>query len=88
MDTYSLLFENSNGVTREIAQISALDASGSRISDKDILSEAHRVINGFCAERNFKIWYARLWNNSGRTTFDVGSHTEFFHLSPAVNISN
>lgn len=27
----------------------------------------------------FKSYYTRVWYNEGRTHYDVGSHTEFFH---------
>lgn len=63
-----------NGCTiREIASVS---------SEK----EAYKIMNKFCEERGFKIYYVRQWTRedgklSGKyTIFDVGSHTEFFYM--------
>ena len=41
---------------------------------------AFAEIQKFCDERNFKIYYSRLWNT------DVGSHSEFFYIYPALNL--
>jgi hypothetical protein len=62
-----LYFENSQGIERLIAEVVNED-------------EAFKEINKFCEERNFKIYYVRSWMKDGRKTYDVGSHTEFFHL--------
>lgn len=44
-------------------------------------SEAMEEIRAFCEERNFRIYYVRIWENSeGAKVYDVGSHTEFFYL--------
>lgn len=64
-----LVFQNSMGNERKIADV----------EDKD---EAMRKIKKFCLERDFKIMYTRCWEKDGVTTFDVGSHTEFFKLYP------
>ena len=53
-------------------------------TDQDILQEAMLLIRAFCAERHFTIYYTRIWNSGGKTIFDVGSHSEFFHLIPEV----
>jgi hypothetical protein len=63
-----LYFENSQGKERVIAEV------------KDE-NEAFKEINKFCEERNFKIYYVRIWMVDGRKKFDVGSHSEFFWLS-------
>lgn len=46
--------------------------------------EATQMINSFCDERNFKIYYTRGWMSptADKPTqiIDVGSHTEFFRL--------
>lgn len=78
----NLYFKNSQGVMREIAQISDdLTTSKAR-------AEAIRHIHRFCNERNFKIYYIRIWNteqdNKPMTKFDVGSHTEFFYTDRIV----
>ena len=63
-----LNFENSIGVERCIAEVSNID-------------EAHLQIRKFLDEHNFKSNYTRRWNpQPWHTVFDVGSHTEFFHL--------
>lgn len=83
---HSLVFVGGN--TREIAKIYDYDRDGNAKTDKDIRSEAMLHIRAFAAERNFKIYYVRVWNREGATIFDVGSHTEFFHLIPEVNWQN
>ncbi|OUO16205.1 hypothetical protein [Flavonifractor sp. An4] len=80
---HSLVFVG--GRTREIAKIYDYDRDGRAKTDKEIRSEAMLHIRAFAAERNFKIYYVRIWNKDGVTVFDVGSHTEFFHLIPEVN---
>lgn len=62
-----LIFENSYGKERVIAEPKNEE-------------EAFEAIHTFCDERNFRIYYIRTWEHDGRKTFDVGSHTEFFHL--------
>ena len=63
-----LYFENSYGERRIIAE-------------PETEQEASREIYKFCEDRNFKIYYTRIWKNEeGLKVFDVGSHTEFFYL--------
>lgn len=62
-----LIFENSNKEERVIAEVDNID-------------EALKEIHKFCDERDFKIYYTRQWRENNRTTFDVGSWSEFFHL--------
>lgn len=62
-----LYFENSRNIKREIGQ------------PKD-LEEALNIIDKFCDDRGFPIYYTRMWTKDNITTFDVGSHTEFFIL--------
>lgn len=84
--TYSLIFKGGRGNTREIAKINNLNDSGQIKTDSEVLSEAEKAIRAFCAERNFTIHYIRAWNRNGITIFDVGSHSEFFHLTPEIDI--
>lgn len=78
---HKLLFYNSYGNTREIAVFE------DRMTDKEVREAAFNEITKFCNERNFTIYYTRLWNNSeGDTIIDVGSHTEFFHICPKIDI--
>ena len=85
MKTHSLIFKGDHGNTREIAKINDLTEDGQAKSVKDILDEVNLLIRAFCAERHFKIYYTRIWNQNGMTIFDVGSHTEFFHLKPEID---
>lgn len=62
-----LYFEDSYGREREIAEVANIDA-------------AMQEIKKFLDAYNYKSYYTRYWTNNGVTTFDVGSHTEFFHL--------
>jgi len=62
-----LYFENSRSVKRKIGQ------------PKD-LEEALHIINKFCDDRGFPIYYTRMWDEDNAKKFDVGSHTEFFIL--------
>lgn len=64
----NLYFKNSQGKERLI---------GSNVANE---SEAMKIIKGFCDERNFTIYYYRTWERDNVKIFDVGSHTEFFHL--------
>ena len=86
MKTHTLKFKGNHGRPKKIAEIRDMNEEGKPTSDQDILDEAFLLIHAFCAERNFKIYYTRTWNHNGVTIFDVGSHTEFFHLTPAVSL--
>lgn len=70
-----LKFENSAGVKRTIAEVK---------SEPEALQE----INKFLKERNYKSYYTRtITIDPYHTMYDVGSHTEFFHLvTPCVLI--
>lgn len=63
----NLIFENSHGEERIIANPK---------TEKEAIKEIYK----FCEERNFKIYYVRIWESNNRKHYDVGSHTEFFHL--------
>lgn len=43
------------------------------------------IIRAFCEERDFHIYYIRSWEHDD-TCYDVGSHTEFFRVRPAIGI--
>lgn len=65
-----LVFQNSRGHERTIADVKTAD-------------EAYSEIKKFCRERDFHIYYTRiLQDDDGVTVYDVGSHTEFFKLYP------
>lgn len=76
---YTLEFENSIGKRREIA----------RFESEPSAAEEHAMeyIHAFCEERGFRIYYVRSIYREDCTWYDVGSHTEFFYLTPAVRPS-
>lgn len=86
MKTHTLKFKGYHGRSKKIAEIRDLNEAGQLKSDQDILDEAFLLIHAFCAGRGVKIYYIRAWNRNGVTIFDVGSHTEFFHLTPAISL--
>lgn len=79
-----LYFCNSRGKFRTIAKIDG------RKPDNEIVKQIGEKIKEFCAERNFKIYYTRVWHEEYRgkqmTKFDVGSHTEFFYFEKALQL--
>lgn len=62
-----LTFENSKGQERVIATVSTAD-------------EAFSEIKKFLNAHNYKMYYCRILYGPDFVTYDVGSHTEFFHL--------
>ena len=71
---YILEFENSRGVRRKVTSF--------KPDGRDPIAIAMEYIHVFCEERNFRIYYTRMWNTKeNETCFDVGSHTEFFYLT-------
>jgi hypothetical protein len=62
-----LYFEDRFGREREVAEIAYIE-------------EAFVEIKAFLDNYNYKSYYIRHWTENGVTTFDVGSHSEFFHL--------
>ena len=55
---YKLYFYNSFREAREIATFE------DEMTDKEVREAAFNEITKFCNERNFTIYYTRLWNNS------------------------
>lgn len=63
-----LVFQNSQGHERTIADVETVD-------------EAYSEIKNFCRERDFHIYYTRVWQDSdGATVYDVGAWNEKFRL--------
>ena len=62
-----LVFQNSQGHERTIADVETAD-------------EAYSEIKNFCNERDFHIYYTRVWQNDDGATVYVGSHVSFFKL--------
>lgn len=81
-----VMFRGSNGKVREIGHFKSKG-----MTDKEAFDKAYEFIKSFCDDHNFKIYYTRLWsveeNGESITIADVGSHTEFFHIIPAVDIT-
>lgn len=75
-----LIFENSNGIERIIAEPK---------DEKEAWEEIHKFVEQCNTKRKdgrpFVIHYVRSWKNGNRTTYDIGSHTEFFHLLDEVD---
>lgn len=69
-----LYFENCYGEMKLVSAAASPEIAGQLI---------HKYISAI--NPNYKIYYTRYWdndNNNGKLhrTYDVGSHTEFFHL--------
>lgn len=63
-----LVFQNSRGHERTVADVKTAD-------------EAYSEIKNFCNERNFHIYYTRIWqDDDGATVYDVGAWNEKFRL--------
>lgn len=63
-----LVFQNSQGHERTVADVKTAD-------------EAYSEIKNFCNERNFHIYYTRIWqDDDGATVYDVGAWNEKFRL--------
>lgn len=62
-----LYFVNSRNIYRKI--------------DENVTEEkAWALIQDFCDSYNYKIFYAKSWQEGNKIWYDVGSHTEFFVL--------
>ena len=72
---YVVKFKNSMGNLRRIGQLRA-------DSEDDAVFKAMEKIKTFCDDRSYRIPYTRYWKQGDTIIFDVGSHTEFFHLLP------
>lgn len=63
-----LVFQNSRGHERTVADVKTAD-------------EAYSEIKKFCRERDFHIYYTRVWqDDDGATVYDVGAWNEKFRL--------
>lgn len=63
-----LVFQNSRGHERTIADVKTAD-------------EAYSEIKKFCRERDFHIYYTRVWqDDDGATVYDVDAWNEKFRL--------
>lgn len=78
---HKVQFINSFGDARTIAEIDSDGKTGWQI-----YCEAKAYINTFLDEHNFTSYYTRIWNTNAYTVLDVGSHTEFFHIVPAIDV--
>lgn len=64
---YRIIFENSRHEEREIG--ASVDMEGD-----------YKIIDKFLDEHNFKSYYKRVWEESGRTKVDVWSWSEFLYI--------
>lgn len=62
-----VLFKNSQGQKREIAEVKSVN-------------EGYVEIQKFCTERNYEPHYYRTVKRDNVLKVDVGSHTEFFYI--------
>lgn len=67
-------------------EVAAINESAFMNRD-NVIDAAIKLIKAFCEERHFSIPYTRVWNSDGATVFDVGSHTECFHLVPEIDFT-
>lgn len=70
-----LWFGNSLGQERIIAECKNFSEVMTEI-DKFITDANDKWPN----KQPFKRYYTRIWNEDGRSVFDVGSHSEFFYF--------
>lgn len=70
-----LIFENSNGVERVIANPN---------NEDEAMETIHAFVDECNAKRTdgkeFKIYYIRSWMEENRKKYDCGSWSEFFYL--------
>lgn len=82
-----IYFKNRDGLLKDIGMFFVTDTD----TDNDTFKMACDVISEFCKERNYTIPYYRSWNVDYKGTLmtkvDVGSHSEFFYLNPAINLT-
>lgn len=69
----ALLFENSYGERRQIADCANWEEVNAAINDFIEQANARKPAN-----KAFKCYYIRTWEEDGATKIDVGSHSEFF----------
>ena len=70
-----LYFENSQGMSRQIAECS---------TEQDVFVEINKFIENCnkhkSKNKQFKSHYTRSWIDDGKTWFDVGSWSEYFYV--------
>ena len=64
----NLYFERSNGEEILVKE---------NVNNEKVLTDIKEYVNKL--NPNYKIYYVRSWTIDGKTTYDVGSHTEFFY---------
>ena len=69
----ALLFENSYGERRQIADCANWEEVNKAINEFIKQANARKP-----ADKAFKPYYIRTWEEGGATKIDVGSHVEFF----------
>ena len=83
-----LWFENSNGEERVIADCMTEQEVYQEIDkfidqcNQNKIKQSKEIYGDQYDESKvklFKSYYIRTWYKNGRTHYDVGSHTEFFH---------
>ena len=54
--------------------------------ERDVFQRASRWVHGICRGKGMDCYYTRVWNMDSSTVFDFGSHSQFFFLTPEVNL--
>lgn len=78
---YTVFFDNGHDELREVEKINS-----EGLTAEEILAQIHKVISEFCEDRKYNIPYIRIWNKDAMTHFDVGSWSQFFRVSPALEL--
>lgn len=79
---YTLKNKKSGGAKRVIAKAQNYE------DEHEVFDMMCALIHVFCKKnRHFKSYYMRFYNSKTETIFDVGSHTEFFHVTPPLDLN-
>lgn len=76
-----LYFENNQGISRQIAECHSEEEV-----NKAIYNFIDNCNKGKPKDKQFKSYYMRQWDEGDSTWFDVGSHTEFFYVTPRLKV--
>lgn len=56
-----------------------------QLGEFEVEQEATKAMFEFCRERNFHVYYTRVWTENSEKWFDVGSWTEYFIITDFEN---
>lgn len=78
---FTLKFKNSRGRKRVIAKVQNYS------TEREAFDMVCALIGVFCKTRGFNSYYTRFYNSDTETVFDVGRHSEFFHVVPPMDLT-